>query len=208
MIVVFLFLVEFVIKVVGLGWMAGWDCGSIWCCFSSFCFRSWIFYEQGTNFPLDSPTSVQKPKLSGSFVCFLSHYRILRVVWFVTLSHSFVAICYKSSHRGFGLGLKQLRVVRAVAVIGGFLQIALFMCLCSLTAVVHFLYFSHLTYMDSSQAIFTLQIAETIECFVLYVWDQNDRSWSLKHFHRCCQVNGFCAMGIWTLGWLFDACVL
>jgi hypothetical protein len=65
-----------------------------------------------------------------------------------------------------------------------------------------------LTYMDSSQAIFTLQIAETIECFVLHVWDQNDRSWSLKHFHGCCQVNGFCAMGIWTLGWLFDACVL
>jgi Kef-type K+ transport system membrane component KefB len=39
----------------------------------------------------------------------------------------------------FALGLEfsmsKLRVVRAVAVIGGFLQIALFMCLCSLTAV-------------------------------------------------------------------------
>jgi Kef-type K+ transport system membrane component KefB len=73
----------------------------------------------------------------------------------------------------FALGLEfsmsKLRVVRAVAVIGGFLQIALFMCLCSLTAVVCFLYFSHLTYMDSSQAIFTLQTAQAIECFVLHV---------------------------------------
>ena len=35
--------------------------------------------------------------------------------------------------------IQQLRVVRAVAIFGGFLQIALFMCLCALTAMVSYI---------------------------------------------------------------------
>lgn len=91
-------------------WNLGWNSSSVWCGISSICVGPRILRNKGLP------------------------------VFSILLSFSYYLLFQINQHKLWDYlhKIMQLRVVRAVAVLGGLLQIFLFMCLCGITVSVRY----------------------------------------------------------------------